>query len=368
MYDPNNDPALPAEQTVSPVAFHGGSVRRRTHAAARACFGIQTRSRVRNLIRQQRFDVAHVVHAYHQLGMTFLPLLREGGVPVILDLHDYKVGCSRYLFFDDRSEKTCTICMDRRGAWLWAPTVRGCWNGSRSSGVLLTAETASARLVRAYSGADRVVVRNALQAQAAEGAGVAAERIRMIPNWVADEEPAGVPSGNHVLFAGRLVREKGLDVLIRAAALSGTAVRVVGDGAMRAELEALIAETGTDVTMLGWRAHDEVLKELRAARALVVPSIWAEVFALVICEAFAAGVPVIGSDIGGNSDLLAEERGYLFPPQDARRLSVLLRHVIDQPREAMERAKNARVYAGEHLSYDHWRDQYRAVYSELGEE
>ena len=365
MHDPENEPQLPAHEGVSEVSFHSGKISDRLRAAARASLGLETRRAIRDLLREQRFDAAHVVHAYHQLGMTFLPVLRAAGVPVILDLHDYKVGCPRYLLFSDKSQQTCTVCIERRGAWLWAPAVRRCWNGSRASGALLTAEAASARAVRAYSGAQCVVVRNALQAQSAKHAGVATKRVRVIPNWVADEEPVSRVRGEHVLFVGRLVREKGLDVLIRAAAQTGISVRVAGDGAMRSELEALIAETGADVVLLGWRAHDDVLREVRDARALVVPSIWPEVFALVICEAFAAGVPVIGSDIGGNSDLLADERGYLFPTNDADSLATVLRRLVDHPEEAAVRAENARMYSRDHLSYEHWRDQYREVYREL---
>jgi glycosyltransferase involved in cell wall biosynthesis len=134
---------------------------------------------------------------------------------------------------------------------------------------------------------------------------------------------------------------------------------------LRPELEALIAETGADVTLLGWLAHDDVLRELRTARAIAVPSIWPEVFALAICEAFAAGVPVVGSDIGGNSDLLADERGYLFPPNDVDSLASVLRRIVDHPEEAAARAENARNYSHEHLSYENWRHQYWEVYQGL---
>jgi glycosyltransferase involved in cell wall biosynthesis len=212
-----------------------------------------------------------------------------------------------------------------------------------------------------------VVVHNALQAKAAEHAGVAANKIRVIPHWVADEELVAPVRGDHVLFVGRLVREKGVDVLIRAAAMTGTSVRVVGEGAMRREWESLIDGTGADVTMLGWRSHDEVLSELRAARALVVPSIWPEVWGLVITEAFAAGVPVIASEVGGITDLLAGGRGYLIQANDPDSLASALRQIADNPEEANARARDARDYAREHLSYGRWRQEYGEVYEALSD-
>jgi glycosyltransferase involved in cell wall biosynthesis len=366
MTDPENEPSLPEERRVSAVSFHGGGLRERSRAAARACLGLETRRKIADLLADEQFDVAHVVHAYHQLGMTFMPLLRKHGIPTILDLHDYKVGCPRYLLFDDHADAPCTVCLDHKGAWAWAPTLRRCWNGSGASGALLTAEALSARVTRAYTAADRVVVRNELQRKAAIHVGVPADRVQVIPNWVADShDRKSHTAGDHILFVGRLVREKGVHTLIQASRKAGTPIHVLGDGPMRADLEALAAKVGADIEFLGWKDHDAVLAELRTARALVVPSIWPEVFPLVICEAFSAGVPVIGSDIGGSSDLLAQDRGFVFPPGDVDRLGALLQQVAEDPASAAERAANAREYSRHYLSYDHWREQYRDVYSQL---
>jgi glycosyltransferase involved in cell wall biosynthesis len=366
MDDPENEPPLPAERSVSAVSFHGGGLRERGRAAARACFGLETRRKIADLLASEPFDVAHVVHAYHQLGMTFMPVLRKHGVPTILDLHDYKVGCPRYQLFNDRTDTPCTVCLDHKGAWAWAPTARRCWNGSSTSGMLLTAEALSAKITRAYTTADRVVVRNELQKKAAIRAGVLADRIWVIPNWVVDSQARDdSASGDHILFAGRLVRGKGVHTLIQASREVSTPTRVLGDGPIRADLEALAADVGANVEFLGWRDHDEVIAELRTARALVLPSIGPEVFPLVICEAFSTGVPVIGSDVGGISQLLAEERGFVFPAGDADRLGALLREVVENPAAAAERAATAREYSRQYLNYDYWRRQYRDVYHDL---
>jgi glycosyltransferase involved in cell wall biosynthesis len=366
MTDPENEPSLPEERRVSAVSFHGGGLRERSRAAARACLGLETRRKIADLLANEHFDVAHVVHAYHQLGMTFLPLLRKRGIPTVLDLHDYKVGCPRYLLFDDRTDASCTVCLDHKGAWAWAPTLRRCWNGSGVSGALLTAEALSAKVTRAYTEADCVVVRNELQRKAAIHVGVPAERVRVIPNWVADSHARSNHAvGDHILFVGRLVREKGVHTLIQASREVSVPIHVMGDGPMRADLEALAAREGADIAFLGWKDHDEVLAELRTARALVVPSIWPEVFPLVVCEAFSAGTPVIGSDTGGHSDLLAQNRGFVFPPGDVDRLQALLQAVVDDPATAAERAANAREYSRQYLSYDHWRKQYLDVYTDL---
>lgn len=364
--DPENDPPLPEERRVSAVSFHGGGLRERSRAAARACLGLETRRKIADLLANDSFDVAHVVHAYHQLGMTFMPLLRKHDIPTIVDLFDYKVGCPRYLLFDDHADATCTVCLEHKRGWAWAPTLRRCWNGSAVSGMLLTAEALSTRATRAYTAADCVVVQNKLQRKAAIHSGVPADRVRVIPTWVADsDEKQDDAGGDHILFIGRLVREKGVHTLIQASREAHVPIRVLGDGPARADLEAFAVEVGADMTFLGWKDHEEVLAGLRTARALVVPSLWPEVFPFVICEAFSAGVPVIGSDIGGISDMLAEKRGFLFPPGDVDRLGAAIKEVVENPASAAERAANAREYSRRYLSYEHWREQYRDVYLSL---
>lgn len=368
MEDPDNDPPLPVGQSVSAVSFHDPAWRERLRAASRACLGRETRAAMRGLLERERFDVAHVVHAYHQLGMTFLPILRRAGIPVIMDLHDYKVGCPRYLLFNDRTKEICTICVDRRSGWMWAPAARRCWNGSPVSGAMLTAEALSARLARAYSAADRVVVRTDLQARAAERGGVSREKIRLIRSWLEERPEAEPRPDRHMLFIGRLVKEKGVDTLIRAAAKAGIPVRIVGDGPQRQELEDLISATGAEVELAGWRTHDEVFDEMSRARALVIPSIWHETFGLVIAEAFASGIPVIGTDVGAIRGHLTEQRGYLFPPGDSDRLANLMTHVMRHPEEAAKRVDSAMSYARTHLTYERWSHQYRQIYKELSSE
>jgi glycosyltransferase involved in cell wall biosynthesis len=363
----DNEPPLPVTHSVSEVAFHGGGVRDRLRAGERACLGGETRSKLGVLLDEERFDLVHVVHSYHQLGMTFFPLLRRRGIPTILDLHDYKVGCPRYLLFNDRTGQTCTVCLDKRGAWAWAPATRRCWKGSISSGIMLSMEALSARLSKAYTGVDRVVVRNELQQDAALHAGVAEEKLRLIPPWIdlRDEGPSGSSLDGRILFVGRLVQEKGVDTLIRAAAIAGVPIRIVGDGAQRPELEALIRSTGADVELIGWRHHDEVLEEVAAAKALVVPSIWPEVFGLVICEAFSVGTPVIGSRIGAIPELLDEGRGHLFTPGDALALARILEKIDGNPDFATQSVGPAYEYSRVRFSYDRWRTQYGEIYEEL---
>src|SRR6185437_7271716 len=88
--------------------------------AGRATFGLETVRKLDRLLRDQHIDAAHVVHGYHQLGTSFLRLLERRGIPTVLSLHDYKLGCPSYRLFDDRRQEICTKCIDHRSGFLWA--------------------------------------------------------------------------------------------------------------------------------------------------------------------------------------------------------------------------------------------------------
>lgn len=108
---------------------------------------------------------------------------------------------------------------------------------------------------------------------------------------------------------------------------------LIGDGAQRAELEALAAELrlGEQVRFLGWRT--DVAQALAAADGFVLVSHW-EGNPLSVMEAMAAGRPVIATRVGGVPELIEDHvSGFLISPQDQAALVQKLRHLIEHPDE-----------------------------------
>ncbi len=153
------------------------------------------------------------------------------------------------------------------------------------------------------------------------------------------DAPAPLPDGDLRLAAiGRFVEQKGQMVLVQALAdLVKTHPRVrlslIGDGEMRADLEAAISANGLQdhVTLTGWLAEAEVRAELARAQALVMPS-FAEGLPMVVMEAMAAARPVVATYVAGTPELvLAGETGWLVPAGDPVLLAEALREVAETP-------------------------------------
>jgi len=135
------------------------------------------------------------------------------------------------------------------------------------------------------------------------------------------EPPTPPPADGPVLAVGRLVPEKGFDVLIRAAAKAAVPVSIVGDGGQEPALRALADEVGADVTFHGPVAPDQLGPHYRAARLVAVPS-HREGFGLVAAEALASGRAVVASAVGGLAQVVADGvSGRLVPAGDVEALA-----------------------------------------------
>ncbi|MBI3921268.1 MAG: glycosyltransferase family 4 protein [Armatimonadetes bacterium] len=135
-------------------------------------------------------------------------------------------------------------------------------------------------------------------------------------------------------YVGRLVEEKGVDVLLRALASlpDRFVLAVAGTGRVENALRALSRELGLEsrVRWLGKVAREELPLHLSAFDALVLPSrslpVWQEQFGMVLAEAMLCKVPVIGSSCGAIPEVIGEA-GLIFPEGDAGALAERLKQI-----------------------------------------
>jgi phosphatidyl-myo-inositol alpha-mannosyltransferase len=173
---------------------------------------------------------------------------------------------------------------------------------------------------------------------------------RVIPNGVhVDPEVlarAGhkVPSERlRIVFVGQAVERKGLPLLLRSfEALRDhipTELTVIGPTAE--ELAPLMLDD-RDVRVLGKVNDARKREELERADVLCAPSLRGESFGMVLTEAFAAGTPVVASDIAGYRDVVRNGvDGILVPPADPQALAEALRDLYDEPERRVEMSRAA---------------------------
>ena len=242
-----------------------------------------------------------VVHWHNTRGFIGRPL-RFGNEILLLTAHDYGAVCPKSNLLKPNLQvcetpRMCSICSIRSGKppHMW--------------------RLLSNRLIK-YPEDTKVIAPSKFMAKRLAREGVNVSHI--LYNFVPDQGtyfPDGQYSENSIIYIGLLEPHKGLRTLIKAFSKSALehdfALDVVGDGFLRNELAAIVARSRMDerIRIHGFLKRDEVDLLRAKATAQVVPSEWYENCPLTVLEAFAAGVPVIGSDKGGIPELAQPESG-----------------------------------------------------------
>lgn len=139
-----------------------------------------------------------------------------------------------------------------------------------------------------------------------------------------------------VAYAGRLTREKGLDILLRAFAkisdkMPSARLMIVGDGPERDRIKLLISDLNlsSGVTLYGHLSHPEIDEVLNGAWVQAVPSVWAEPFGITAVEAMMRGTAVVASGSGGLKEIIEDGKsGFLVPPGDVDALAEKLLMIL----------------------------------------
>ena len=129
MSEEDAEPSEYAHYFPSAVDFRVTRPHTAVRAVERATRSSETRRKLAALLDAERIDAAYVLHVYHQLGTVVLNDLADRGIPTVLSLHDYKIGCPNYRLFSERTGRICTRCLAGKGAAIWGPVVEGCWVG-----------------------------------------------------------------------------------------------------------------------------------------------------------------------------------------------------------------------------------------------
>jgi starch synthase len=216
---------------------------------------------------------------------------------------------------------------------------------------------------------------------------VPAERVRVIHNGIDTTEYApdpatdvleryGVdPGAPAVVFVGRVTRQKGLPVLLRAAAEINPAAQLVicAGQADTPEIEAevsvlagrLRASRDGVVWISGMLAKREVIQLLTHATVFACPSLY-EPLGIVNLEAMACGTAVVGSRVGGIPEVVADgETGLLVPPGQPPALARAINALVGDERRAAEMGRLGRKRAAADFGWDSIAGQTADLYAEL---
>jgi glycosyltransferase involved in cell wall biosynthesis len=289
-------------------------------------------------------DVVHLHNIYHQLSPSILRPLAARRIPAVITLHDYKLACPTHNFLCHG--EACEACL---GGHFFEAVRRKCQGGSVTASAAAAFELSLHTMTRAYKPVGVFICPSQFMLAKMTEAGVFPERLRRLSHFIdISQIPERTEPGHHVFYAGRLSHEKGVDVLVRAAATlrADVEVHLAGDGPELASLQALADECAPGRIHFHGRIEREKVHDfMRRAAVVVLPSRCYENQPIAVLEAFAAGTPVVGARLGGVPELVQPGvTGDLAPANDPVGFARAIQGLIDDQEAAAVLGRQARSF------------------------
>jgi glycosyltransferase involved in cell wall biosynthesis len=316
----------------------------RAAAALQGTWNVHAATALSELLKRLPPDntIVHVHGWAKALSPSIAQPIAASGLPAVYTTHEYFLFCPNGGFYNYQSNEVCRLtplsaaCVATHCDSRNYP--RKLWRSAR-----LAVAQHYARLPRIFS--DFICISN-YQQQIVAPYLPKGGRVHRISNPIEAQDlgPKPNPASGDVIFVGRLSAEKGALLLAQACERAGLSPLMVGDGPIAGELRARFP----GVRMLGWRSPQQAREHMRAARALIFPSLWYEGQPLTVLEAKAMGTPVVVSDVcAGREEIEHGVSGLWFKSGDVGSLT-----------EAIERLKDdalaTRLSKGAYESF--WRD------------
>jgi glycosyltransferase involved in cell wall biosynthesis len=312
--------------------------------AGQTVYSRESYRRILNVIDSEKPDIAHFHNTFPLISPAGYYACRRAGVPIIQSLHNPRLICPASSFY--RNGKNCIECLGKTPPY--PGVIYGCYHNSRTETGVIAAMLTVHRLLGTWEKlVDKYLVATKFYHDLFIRAGLPEGKIVIKPHFV---EPA-IPYnnnravGDYALFIGRLDPEKGIRVLLEAWKKVKLPLKIRGTGQMEAEVRKFIDQNPSgNIELIGRLSKDSLAHLIERARFLVWPTeSYYETFGFVAVESFSLGVPVIGSRIGVNAEMINDGvTGLNFAVGDADDLADKMQWAWAHPNEMAAMGRNAR--------------------------
>ena len=303
--------------------FNNGSLAQKCTSLLFSLYNPLLTRLVDRILRIEKPDIVHI-HNPDAMSISVVNVAKRLGCNVVQTFHGYHFECPKGSLYR-RSGVFCSnplpICK------IYKQIFRNI--GQRNDSIIALCSYVRERLIKAgYNRSNIVLIPNSLQ-----------ESHKSFFSRAENKE---------ILFVGRMVKAKGVHVLIKALAKvkkicdKEFVVNLIGDGPDKTYFESQVRSLAVNVNFLGNVSDAVLYKHYEEAYAVVVPSIFPELFPMVVLEAMSHGKPVIASNIGGLPELVLHgQTGLLFEPNDVDALAECMKSLLTEEELAVDMGYNA---------------------------
>ena len=362
--DKKNLPSPYSEYFIEPVNLKSEGIIKNFKKTLKLIWNKKAQKKLEVLIKKEKPDIAHIHNIHHEISLSILPVLKKYKIPVVQTLHDYQIICPNYKLYSQ--EKICEKCKRHK---YYKCFLNKCVRDSCLASLFATLENYFYWLSGIYKKIDIFIAPSKFLKNKFIEFGIPENKIIYLPNFVEIfSEDENLSQNNYLLYFGRLSKEKGVDILIKAMALvnpirnpfkifnqtkhiihntiqhqqtaehfsngvnENIKLKIVGDGPEKENLKKIAEKLkiNSQIQFLGYKNQSELKEIIKNSLAVVVPSQWYENCPLAILEAFSFGKPVIASNLGGIPELVQDGKtGFLFKSGNAKKLAEKINSLLE---------------------------------------
>ena len=315
----------------SEIDLHSSSWSKKIKAAGSIIYNINAKRQFARLLQDFKPDIIHCHNIYHQLSPSILDAARQAKIPVVMHLHDYKLICPNYRLYTQGQ-----YCQRCRGGNYTQCIKHRCIENNLAKSILAASEMSiHHQLLKIYKkGIKFFIAPSIFMRDICVDFGWPTNKFKILENIspIGNNDLGTINDiQDYFLYFGALEEEKGVDLLLRAAAKNQKKIKIAGIGTEMEKLKTLGKQLKVEVEFLGQLQGDKLQTSIKQALAVVIPSRWPENMPLNAIEAMNLGKTVIAANIGGLSELIQTGvNGYLVSPQNEDALSKQLKFLTPE--------------------------------------
>lgn len=325
-------------------------------------YSFEAKKKIMKVIDSFKPDIVHMNNINFQLTPSIIYGIKKKGIPIVQTVHDYQMICPNHLLYNFDKNEICERCI--RGSYINCIKNR-CIHNSRAKSIIGAFEAKIYSFLKTYKKVDLFISPSYfLEKKLLSSKELYKEKTKTIHNFInknqftCQEEK----EEDYIAFAGRLSKEKGVELIAKTARLLPEhTFMVAGEGPDKNLLENI-----ENVRLIGFLKGEELIKFMRKAKVIFVPSIWYENCPLSILEAQAMGVPVVTMNSGGMAELIKDGvTGTLINEYSPEQVALKLRETIENEDYYNNLRENCKIERDNILSVETYCDILIKEYEKL---
>lgn len=269
-------------------------------------FSLRTYREVKRMIQEKDIDIVHVHNTLNLISPSVYYAAWACGKPVVQTVHNFRLLCPGAIFL--RDGKVCEKCIEDG---LRCAVRYGCYRNSKAQSFMSAAILKLHRFLGTYGRLFYICLTDfnkekLLLLNQHGKTYIRKERIFVKPNFVQLPVLEAVRKKEQYLYVGRLENLKGIWILLEAwKEFPDRRLLICGSGPEEENIRAYLKKHNIrGVKLMGQLPHEEILRLLAESKGLILPTMCYEGQPMVILESYAAGTPVIASDIGNAGSMV----------------------------------------------------------------